>query len=199
MASLGCMFDRLVTFIPPEVHVILIYGLKCGWLSQMANISLFQFYRSCLKGFGLENRPLLKRRKSVPIRQQILSQQITCVQSKVLGKSFVVVVVNVIPLASTCTPEHWFSEWGAGMRTWVQLPHRLKSWVPWRAPSGGGGGQADPRTSLARHLAERLSARFGLKNQCGGKGEMAQWVKALAVKLNDLASILRIHVVDREN
>lgn len=50
--------------------------LKCGWLSQMVNISLFQFYGLCLKGFGSENGPLLRRSKSVPMRQQVLSQQI---------------------------------------------------------------------------------------------------------------------------
>lgn len=69
MSPSGCRLDHWVTFIPPEMEVILIYGSKCGWLSQTVNISLFQFYGLCLKGFGSENGPLLKRRKSVPMRQ----------------------------------------------------------------------------------------------------------------------------------
>lgn len=50
MSPPGCMLDHWVAFIPPEMEVILIYSSKCGWLSQKANISLFQFYGSCLKG-----------------------------------------------------------------------------------------------------------------------------------------------------
>lgn len=76
MSLPGYTFDHWIAFLPPEIEMILIYSSKCGWLSQMVNVSLFWFYGSCLKGFGSENGPLIERRKSAPGRQLVLSQQI---------------------------------------------------------------------------------------------------------------------------
>lgn len=61
----GYVFDHQVTFLSPEIEVILIYSSKSGWLSHIVNISLFWFYGSCRKGFSSENVPLLLKGESL--------------------------------------------------------------------------------------------------------------------------------------